>query len=905
MDPRKSRRGLASLLVASLLAATAAPAVSAGQAGHRGHCVVVLHSYHEDFAWTRGINEAIRSALGDADPSVQIHVEYMDTKRVDLETQARQLEALYEARYGHKDVSLVIVSDNNALDFLLPRRSRLFGQAPIVFCGVNNYSPELIAGHDDVTGVAETFDIVGTIDLALSLHPGTRSVVVVSDESVSGRLHLAEVRRLAPGYRKRGIRFRELVGLTTDELVRRLGELDERTIVLHLAWFRDAAGRTLSAPESVRIVDEHTNRPIYSMWGWKLGHGVTGGVMTCADLTGRRAARIALEILGGRSAGEIPVEESGPWRTIFDYDKLAEAGLDMDDLPRQAVVRDMPASFWSDHRGLIIWTLVAFAALLGLLGVLAANVVRRSRAERELRDRRDLLGSVLNHIPNYIFWKDTESVYRGCNDNFARLVGVESPERIVGMTDHNLPWPVGTAQEYVASDRRIMQSGGSVMNREEVLRDASGRQMRVSICKAPLRDESGEVRGVLGSLVDNTDRHELETQLRQSQKMEAIGQLAGGVAHDFNNLLAVIQGNAQLLEMYDSGTEETGELLGEIVRASRRAADLTRQLLNFARKSEQRREAVDLHAVVEEVCYMLTHSLDRRIEIRKDLQASHSWLQADPTQLQNAILNLCVNARDAMPEGGTLRLWTFDAVAEADRGGPAPGRCVELVVQDTGIGISSDDQRRIFEPFFTTKEVGRGTGLGLAGVYGFVQNHGGSVRVESQVGQGTSIRIRLPLSDEAAGEEAPPARADADGSTRPGSSVSRGTGRILVVDDEEMVREFADKALSEMGYEVTQAADGQAALDLLDAGDQYDLMLMDLILPRMGGDELFQRVRRRRPGLQVLVMSGYSKRQTVELLLSQGAAGFISKPFTLEEISCLVQRHVQARPAPASQAQAS
>jgi two-component system cell cycle sensor histidine kinase/response regulator CckA len=257
-----------------------------------------------------------------------------------------------------------------------------------------------------------------------------------------------------------------------------------------------------------------------------------------------------------------------------------------------------------------------------------------------------------------------------------------------------------------------------------------------------------------------------------------------------------------------------------------------------------------------------------------------------------------------MPEGGTLRLRTADVIMEDGDQGPGPGRYVELVVQDTGIGISSEDQRRIFEPFFTTKEVGRGTGLGLAGVYGFVQNHGGTIRVESRVGQGTSIRMRLPLASEQAPEEAPRAVRPEQLAPRE-SAVSRGTGRILVVDDEEMVREFADKALSEMGYEVTQAADGQGALDLLDSGGQYDLMLMDLILPRMGGDELFQRVRRRRPGLQVLVMSGYSKRQTVEMLLSQGAAGFISKPFTLEEISALVSRHVQAPRPEASQAQAS
>ncbi|MHC4718217.1 MAG: hybrid sensor histidine kinase/response regulator, partial [Planctomycetota bacterium] len=337
----------------------------------------------------------------------------------------------------------------------------------------------------------------------------------------------------------------------------------------------------------------------------------------------------------------------------------------------------------------------------------------------------------------------------------------------------------------------------------------------------------------------------LEEQLRQSQKMEAIGELAGGVAHDFNNLLTGIMGNAQLLDMRLARESEESGYATEIVRAATRAADLTRQLLAFSRRGPVQTVPVDVHEVVAEVVKLLSHSIDRRIELAEDLQASPSCVMGDPSHLQNAILNLAVNARDAMPEGGRLQFATRNVVLDEEycrlRAGQLyPGPHVEISVSDTGVGMDAELQERIFEPFFTTKSAGKGTGLGLATVYGCVRAHGGIIDVYSEVGKGSTFKVLLPLAEveaEAAASEGEPIK---------------GAGHILLVDDEDLVRNFAAKALRGLGYTVTTAADGVDALDLYRRRHgEFDAVILDLIMPRLSGQDTFRLMKEIDPHVRV------------------------------------------------------
>jgi two-component system, cell cycle sensor histidine kinase and response regulator CckA len=387
--------------------------------------------------------------------------------------------------------------------------------------------------------------------------------------------------------------------------------------------------------------------------------------------------------------------------------------------------------------------------------------------------------------------------------------------------------------------------------------------------------------------VAETELREKEDQLRQSQKLEAVGQLAGGVAHDFNNVLTGIMGNASLLQINCAPDSEGAGYVSAILTASERAAALTRQLLDFSRKGRVRDVDTDLHALIADVEALLGRSLDPRVVISTRLEATSSVVRGDPAQLQNALLNLAINARDAMPDGGELVFATRDLQISPDGSGRgafrdhilAAGHYVEVVVSDTGSGMDSEVLGRLFEPFFTTKAPGKGTGLGLAGVYGCVRSHAGVIRVESEPGQGTRFELLFPLAKRvASGTPTAPL-------SFPEATASGVGATVLVVDDEEMVRTLAVLALKKDGYEIVEAEDGLGAVAAVEAPAHLDLLLLDLIMPGLSGEQTLARVRALRPDLPVLVASGFSEPQTMQRVLTlDGVRGFLAKPYTVDEL---------------------
>ena len=367
---------------------------------------------------------------------------------------------------------------------------------------------------------------------------------------------------------------------------------------------------------------------------------------------------------------------------------------------------------------------------------------------------------------------------------------------------------------------------------------------------------------------DITDRKRLEEELRQAQKMEAVGKLAGGIAHDFNNLLMAIGGNAELLEQELRARPDLAEYVGEIRRAGARAAALVEQLLAFSRKSLRQPRVVDLNLILGGLDRMLTRLLGEDIRIESRLAPVPLPVLVDPHQMEQVVLNLATNARDAMRGGGTL------SFATSMEDAPGGGRAV-LTVSDTGEGIAPADLHRVFDPFFTTKEQGRGTGLGLSTVYGIVQQSGGEVTVASAPGQGAVFRVHLPLSRAEADEPEPlPAAGDTGGSET-----------ILLVEDEATLIHLVAKVLRNGGYSVHTAGDGREALDLVAAsGLHCDLLVTDVVMPRMGGPELAVSLRRQRPDLPVLYISGYTDSVLLQRGLVEGEVDLVPKPFSPSEL---------------------
>jgi signal transduction histidine kinase len=375
------------------------------------------------------------------------------------------------------------------------------------------------------------------------------------------------------------------------------------------------------------------------------------------------------------------------------------------------------------------------------------------------------------------------------------------------------------------------------------------------------------------------ERRKLEEQFRQAQKMEALGSLAGGVAHDFNNLLTTILGYTELLTMRHGDEPELLEDLREIKKAGERASALTQQLLAFSRKQVVERRVIDLNAVIEEFQRMLQRLVGVHIEVRAKLAPHLGAVRADVGQIEQVLMNLVVNARDAMPEGGVVTIETRDvevpALEAREHAGAHPGPHVRISVSDTGTGIPRDVLPRLFEPFFTTKAPGKGTGLGLSTVYGIVSQNGGHLRVASEEGAGTTFSVYLPRS---------PGSVAGRRSSMTMRALPEGRGNVLVVDDQGAVRALASRVLHEAGYTVREAESAERALELALDATPIDLLLTDSVMTGLSGVRLAEALRSTRPSLKVIFMSGYSEPDLLEAAADEGTA-FLPKPFTPQDLA--------------------
>ena len=379
-----------------------------------------------------------------------------------------------------------------------------------------------------------------------------------------------------------------------------------------------------------------------------------------------------------------------------------------------------------------------------------------------------------------------------------------------------------------------------------------------------------------------------QAQLLQSQKMEAVGKLAGGIAHDFNNLLTAISGYGELLLL--AAEEGTNEEVQQILLAANRAADLTQQLLAFSRRQTLSTQVVDLNDVVGET-QLLFERLLSGVTIVSHLDSEIGPVKADPASMGQVLLNLALNARDAMPDGGTITVTTANVELDADvaelHPGSQPGWYSMLAVTDTGTGMDEETRARCFEPFFTTKAQGEGTGLGLSTVYGVVEQGGGFVTVASEVGHGTTFKVFLPRVEGTVAKGGDDDLPAAD---------LRGTERVLLVEDEEFVRAFVDRVLRESGYDVLAAENGEQALELLEGADRVDLVVTDVMMPRMNGRQLSDALLARQPDLRVLFISGYTGDAIADRGLIDSSMAFLQKPFTVESLQRKVREVLDAAP---------
>jgi two-component system NtrC family sensor kinase len=429
-----------------------------------------------------------------------------------------------------------------------------------------------------------------------------------------------------------------------------------------------------------------------------------------------------------------------------------------------------------------------------------------------------------------------------------------------------------------SAERLYVQRSGTpkwCLENLSLIHDAAGRPLHVLVLIQDIqqRKETEKERG------------RLQEKLFQAQKTEALGTLAGGIAHDFNNLLGVILGFASIVRLRLAPSDPLLEFVKMIEQSAERGADLTRRLLGLARQGKCESTLIRVGEILGRVVKIVTSTFDRRIQVQTRSESGPLWVDANPGQLEQAILNLCINARDAMPEGGVLALESSRVtLGEGDSSRPSrclPGNYARITVRDTGVGIAPQLLGRIFDPFFTTKEASRGSGLGLSMVYGMASSAGGFVQVQSEVGLGSVFSIHLPL-------KVPPVeRRVAVGS----SVLEAGSGTVLVVDDEPMVLAFVEEGLKKLGYQVLTAVDGRGAIEVYSSrSHQIDMVLLDMVMPGITGLEACRRLRQINPNAKVILSSGYSSGEVVREAHLAGAVGFIGKPYSLEELSAALRR---------------
>ena len=834
--------------------------------------VLVLHSYHKA-AWSDSVLAGMDSVLSDV-PGLNLYVEYMGTKQCNTPAYLELLAQEYRIKYDGLQFDVILVSDDNALRFALAHHRSLFHDAPVVFCGVNDYTPELLRDHSNVTGVVEHGDFLATLRSAGTLCPDAKQIYAICDGTPTGQINRRSFEAvLTANFPALSCSY--LQDLSVAELGRRLASLPDDSFALFISFWQDVDG-TLVPPETLGALFQQSTRPVFGRSEWMLGRGLVGGKCVSGFHQGEAAARLARRVLDGESTAQMPVILDSPNKFMFDYQELSRFDLPTRLLPDDTILLNRPDPLLKISRELATFITGATVLLLALLVALSIDVLRRRRAERRLQASEQRFRSLFEQALDGILVFQDDGVILEANEEMGRILG-KDPAHLPGMsmTDLDPGWSVdrsGPAGTVATSPPYEVSYGGHAGTVPVQVREGRMISQGRVVGVAHIRDVTERNRA-------RAQERALSERLERTQRLQSLGLLAGGVAHDLNNMFSPIVALPQLLEedidaVAHGRTDLVAGLhdgLQTIQAAAIRAADTIRDLLLFAQRVSIHKMPLSTSAMVREVFALPEFEALRSPGRGVPLEVCDEDLpvEGSKSHLLRAVSNLLRNAMEAADHDGQIDV-TVDHthLDEAWRGYETipPGDYAVIRVRNEGEPIPEKRLGRIFEPFYSRKGAtkGSGSGLGLAIVHGVAKDHAGFVDVTSGPGIPTCFSIYLPLLSATSDPEAPAAQ---DVPVAPLAAQGAGQ-RILVVDDEPSQLLVATRIFQRDGFDVATAGSGTEALALIDKHEgpdaPFDIVVMDVIMEEhLDGIETIRRIRSRFPDQKVLLASGFMQERHI------------------------------------------
>jgi signal transduction histidine kinase/CheY-like chemotaxis protein len=858
--------------------------------------VLLLNSYHQGYPWTDELVGAVRETLRNSPINIELHVEYLDTKRQVGREHLVKMHQSLAMRYPRNFFQVIIVSDDNAYRFMLRRRESLFPGTPVVFCGVNDYDPDDLQDVDSVTGVVQVCDIGDTARLALRLHQGTLRLVIIHDDTPTGRAYRKSAERQLPQVLADHPQVRVLYYsghfLTTQDLLARAQYFSSDTVAILTRWARGSDGEYVADEDLVPRLATVSRAPLWGVVG--VGNGIIGGKIASSARQGHEACRMAVRILQGTSVDDLPVRMNSVNEFKFDYDELARWDIPLGALPRDSIIVNRPTDMW-ERMGPYIWLVVTLTVLQTvIILLLVGTTLRRYRAEKRLRASRDRLSMVVEGAKLGVYdWNSREGLFTH-GAVFRDFLGTDGDHTVVP------DWQALRARLHAGDSERVSGLVGDCLEGRSLELDTEFRVRRENgewcwlytrglvaqrtIDGAPVR--------LLGMVQDISERKRqalarlaFERKVQQSQKLQSLGLLAGGVAHDFNNLLTTILGNTEMLLMELPEDSRLRPAVEDMLTVGEEAATFAGQLLAYSGKGQFMIKTVSVNRLLEKMERLLRSVAAGRTEVVFEPSDSVPMIEGDIAQIQQVVVNLVGNAADAVPpQGGTVtvstgaRLFARNELERAQVGSDlVEDRYVWVKVKDNGKGISREHIGRIFDPFYSTKFTGRG--LGLAAVQGIVLGHGGAIFVDSDAGKGACFTVLFPATTESEDQSI--------SFNEPKEPAERweGGGTLLLADDEESVRKVAGRMLEVLGFEVLYARDGQEAVDVFRANrDQIRCVLLDLTMPVLDGHGSYKAIRKLAPDIPIIIASGYNAQHADAKFPDSDPIHFVQKPFRFDEL---------------------